>query len=234
MSQPSHARNTPDTDAPRANFPRLLCIAILGATIVLSSGFLLQNSAVDLPCVQWFNAHRTGRFGAIVDWVYVTFLPRKAAIYTIVLIVILALLHRPTLHPWIFGLTILLSWAPLWGAKFIFARERPALALLPHPTDSLQAGWSYPSGHSAFFGVVAVSLVLLVTTYEFPNAYVARIARVIAISVAGTLMFVIWLTVVTRGVHFPTDSAASLLWAATVTPLVWHSLIRTTSGVPKN
>ncbi|WP_426716660.1 phosphatase PAP2 family protein [Corynebacterium auriscanis] len=231
MSHPIPSSLAPDTDAPRPHFPRLVLIAMAGAILVLAGGFALQHSAIDLPVVQWFNNHRTGAFGATVDWFYVTFLPRKAAIYTLIVIVVLALLRRPTLHPWVCGFTILISWAPLWGAKFVFSRERPDLPLLSNPTDSLQAGWSYPSGHSAFFGVVAVSLVMLVMTYEFPNARTAHRAHLVVLIVAGVLMFAIWLTVVTRGVHYPTDSAASLIWAITVTPLVWHLLICLSQGI---
>ncbi len=229
MSHPVHLSLAPDTDAPIANFPRLIVMAVVGAAIALAGGFALRHSAIDLPIVQWFNDQRTGAFGTTMDWVYVTFLPRKAAIYTLIVIVILALLRQPSLHPWVCGFTILISWAPLWGVKFVFARERPHLALLSHPTDSLQAGWSYPSGHSAFFGVVAVSLVMLVMTYEFPNALIARRAQIIVIIVAGVLMIAIWLTVVTRGVHYPTDSAASLIWAVSVTPLVWHTMLLITT-----
>ena len=215
---------------PAPNFPRLIAVAFLGLILVLAGGILLQHSSIDLPVVQWFNAHRHGAIGATVDWIYTTFLPMKAALYTLGVVILLALLRLPTLHPWVFGFTVLLTWAPMWGAKFIFVRERPNLALLEHPTPSLQAGWSYPSGHSTFFGVFAVSLILLVVHYEFRSTRRAIVARVVVFVVAGSLMITIWLTVVTRGVHFPTDSAASLIWAMTVTPLVWHTLRRTSTS----
>lgn len=223
---PSVSNSTP-------NFSRLITVATIGLVIVASGGVFLQHSSIDLPIVQWFNAHRYGATGATVDWVYTTFLPTKAVLYTLGVVAMLAVLRRPTLHPWVFGFTILLTSAPMWGAKFIFFRERPNLALLEHPTPSLQAGWSYPSGHSTFFGVFAVSLILLVTHYEFRSARRAIVARVVVSVIAGGLMITIWLTVVTRGVHFPTDSVASLIWSVTVTPLVWHTLQRTSTSTLK-
>jgi len=86
--------------------------------------------------------------------------------------------------------------------KGFFDRDRPSV--VPHLTDALFK--SYPSGHSMMSSVVYLTVaVLLARTME------RRRVKIYCVSAALFLSFIVGLTRVYLGVHYPTDIVAG--WA---------------------
>ena len=86
--------------------------------------------------------------------------------------------------------------------KFFFARERPDF--VPHAATMTQ---SFPSGHSMLSAVVYLSLGALLAQME-----ASRREKAYFLSVALFLTFIIGLSRVYLGVHYPTDVLAG--WTA--------------------
>jgi undecaprenyl-diphosphatase len=86
--------------------------------------------------------------------------------------------------------------------KGFFERERPSA--VPHLADAFSA--SYPSGHSMMAAVVYLTLAVLVA-----RTIKRRRAKVYCVSAALLLSFLVGLSRVYLGVHYPTDVVAG--WA---------------------
>ncbi|MBW3613172.1 MAG: phosphatase PAP2 family protein [Chloroflexi bacterium] len=142
-------------------------------------------------------------------------------------VAIVALLMVPIgflIGPWLHGLlgagVVALASIGNSLAKTFVARERPDL-LEPIVTEP---GYSFPSGHSllgmAAWGVLAV----LVARSRLPRA-----ARLTLIAGLGALIFLIGLSRVYLGVHYPTDVVAG--WTAGAVIVFVYA--RLTREVPK-
>jgi undecaprenyl-diphosphatase len=92
--------------------------------------------------------------------------------------------------------------------KSVFARSRPTV--VPHLAEV--SSWSFPSGHSMLSAVVYLTLGALLARVT-PQ----RATKIYFLSVAALLTFLIGLTRVYVGIHYPTDVlagwSAGLLWA---------------------
>jgi undecaprenyl-diphosphatase len=101
--------------------------------------------------------------------------------------------------------------------KNVFGRERPTVVSHLMEVGSL----SFPSGHSMMSAVVYLSLAALLT-----RLHQRRIIRIYLISVALFLTFLIGLTRIYLGVHYPTDViggwAVGLAWASFCWFLAWY------------
>jgi undecaprenyl-diphosphatase len=87
--------------------------------------------------------------------------------------------------------------------KGYFDRDRPTV--VPHLTDSLFK--SYPSGHSMMSSVVYLTLAVLLA-----RALERRSLKIYCIGAALFLSFIVGLSRIYLGVHYPTDVVAG--WAA--------------------
>ena len=199
---------------------RVIGVAAGGIVIVLLAGLLLRTSSFDFGIVKALNAQHHGAIGSLADAVYKYVGPLYAIIATVLLTVILLLVSRSLSIASTFAVTIAVTWLPLAVIKLIFDRLRPDSSLLPFPFNPAQDDASYPSGHAAFITALVVVVVLGFATTR---------ARVLAGIIGGIVVLVVGVALVTDGVHFPTDVAASILWSITVAPLVrmlWVLILR--------
>ena len=92
--------------------------------------------------------------------------------------------------------------------KFLFARPRPEIV----PQLVSEVTMSFPSGHSAMSAVVYLSLAVLISRIE-PS----RKTRVFLITSALIISFIVGLSRIYLGVHYPSDVLAGwmigLFWA---------------------
>jgi undecaprenyl-diphosphatase len=98
-------------------------------------------------------------------------------------------------------------------AKAAIARPRPAL-LRPVAHAS---GFSFPSGHAT--GAASLYLPLALVVVGLLRSAVARLA---AVTVAGSVCLVVATTRVLLGVHYPSDVIAGLATGALVTAAGWR------------
>lgn len=194
---------------------RLIVTAIVGAAMVIAGGFACKNSAFDFPITESFNSLHHGPIGAATNFIYLLFKPLYSVIWAILISVVIMVTRKNWKLGFVFGLTVLLTWLPIAILKALFQRTRPDADLLPYPLLPTPADYSYPSGHTVIITIFVVGLMIVTT-----NTRMQRTTRVIAPIAILIIMF----TVLTVGVHFFTDSLASVIWGLTVTPLVWLGL----------
>lgn len=114
----------------------------------------------------------------------------------------LALLFSKKTRHWTLPLllTILISGVPIAdGFKKLISRDRPSNLLIAHPQEAFYAN-SFPSGHTTTSFAVATMLFLL--TYRTEKAWAGWLAVVWA--------FLVGVSRIYRGVHWPTDALAGL------------------------
>ncbi|QKS17842.1 phosphatase PAP2 family protein [Curtobacterium sp. Csp2] len=187
-------------------------VAVVDVLVLTVVGFFLGT--VDLGLAKAFNTVHVGALGAFTTAVYHVISPVPAIALTFVVAGIIwwrARDLRPALG---FGMTIAITWLPSAVVKEIVHRARPDVALLPHPFP-VQPDPSYPSGHTVYITAFVIALVWVVRETRWHR--LAQALGVVAI-------VVVFLSVSIDAVHFPTDAAASILWALAVAPaarVVW-------------
>ncbi|MCU7497178.1 MAG: phosphatase PAP2 family protein [Ignavibacteria bacterium] len=109
--------------------------------------------------------------------------------------------------------------------KSLIARQRPSAVFQLMPEYS----HSFPSGHSMMSAVVYLSLAVLIARIQK-----RRVIRIYVIAVALFLTFIIGISRIYLGVHYPTDVLAGwalgLAWASFVWFLSWKLELRDKSG----
>ena len=173
-------------------------------------------TSADLGAVRSVNQLHTGALGSLTTLVYTVFSPLPAIVATAVAAALIWLVSRRLAVALTFAIVVAVTWLPSALVKAIVQRPRPDAHLLPHPFASPPQDASYPSGHEVFVATVAVVAFLMVRR---------GLARAI-IGVVGVLAIIaVGFSLVIDGVHYPTDVAASVLWALTVAPaimLLWR------------
>ena len=192
---------------------REVSVAVVGILLVVTVGLSLRSSAFDLGVTRAFAVHDTGIIGALATGFYGLFEP-VGALVTIAAVAVLLAWRASAVLGLRFGATMAVTWAPVWLVKVLVSRPRPQLGGIGYAATHVMRDTSYPSGHTAFASVLAVTLVLSL-------AHLTRRTRVISWIAAPLIIVVMVTTVLTLGVHFPSDAAASVVWAVTVTPAVW-------------
>ncbi|HOJ74116.1 MAG TPA: phosphatase PAP2 family protein [Phycisphaerae bacterium] len=133
--------------------------------------------------------------------------------YTVLTLLVLAvagylLLARKRHAMWLVLLASGTGWALTMGLKEIFGRERPSI--VPHLVQ--EQSLSFPSGHAMMSAVVYMTLGVLLA--QLVERWTLRIYSLL-LAVAAT--FLIGLSRVFLGVHYPTDVlagwSAGLAWA---------------------
>lgn len=128
----------------------------------------------------------------------------------------------PWRHGVIGAITILLASTANSLFKLGIARERPDLL------DPLvvEHGFSFPSGHSTLGMVSYGVLAVLIGRSRLPRA-----VRIAIIAALGVLVFLIGLSRVWLGVHYPTDVAAGWTVGAVIV-LAYAAITRSVSREP--
>ena len=115
-------------------------------------------------------------------------------------------------HKWREGLTIMLTgilaWMLVLLLKEIFQLPRPFQALMEINPLWLAEGYSLPSGHSAFFSALAVSILF----YHKRAGYIFLLFAVL-IGVARVM----------AGIHFPIDILIGFIFGVFVAFFVWFA-----------
>lgn len=139
----------------------------------------------------------------------ITALGSSTILTIIVLFVVLYLAFKKEIRSIIFVLTAAIGGGVLVQIlKFLFARPRPEIV----PQLVSEISMSFPSGHSAMSAVVYLSLAVLISRIE-----TSKKMRVFFISSALIITFIVGLSRIYLGVHYPTDVLAGwmigLFWS---------------------
>lgn len=188
----------------------LLALAVGVGVLLLVAGLLLRAHPVDLPAVVALNALHTGAWAVVADTVYRVFSPLTAVGITAVACLAIWAATRRFTAAAAFGATVALIWLPTAVAKLVVDRPRPVEALLAHPHSPWPTDSSFPSGHTAFVAALVLATWFLVRE--------RRAARTAVEAVGVVLTAVVACSVVSDGLHYPTDVLASVAWACAMAP----------------
>ncbi|MCI9887724.1 phosphatase PAP2 family protein [Micrococcales bacterium 31B] len=188
-----------------------LTLAALALVIVVGAGFALRPITAEMPLLVSLSALHVGAVQAVTLGVYAALEPP----FAICLAVVTAGLVWARLHSWRvglwFGLSVAVAWLPVWIIKQLVHRERPDALLLAHPLTPTPHDLGYPSGHTAFVTVFAVVLATLLAGSRW---------RGLAVTLGALAVAMVALSVLLDGVHYPSDTLASMAWGLAVTPAV--------------
>jgi membrane-associated phospholipid phosphatase len=137
--------------------------------------------------------------------------PIPAVIITAVIAIVILVITRRFRVALSFAVIVAVTWLPSAVMKFLIHRPRPDATALSHPFAHQPVDASFPSGHMVFVVAVVVAFVFLAPRGSW-RAFALGAGTIFAVLVAFALMI--------DGVHYPTDVLASVLWSATVGPLV--------------
>lgn len=197
----------------RRPFP-LIVLAALAVVSVVVFGKLIASmpavSAWDSATSHSLNLLHTGAIGVISSAFYTVFEPPLAIALVIIVSAVIWLVTRNITLGLSFGAVIAITWLPIVVVKYLVHRARPSSSMLAHPF-AVQPDASYPSGHVAFVTALVVVLVML--------ARGRRLRWLVAV-IGSLLVAVLALALVIDGVHFSTDTIASIVWSAALAPLV--------------
>ena len=182
--------------------------------VVAFGFFLAKTHAVthwDLQGVKALNSLHTGFLRLLGVGVYGVFSPVEAIAITVVIVLIIGAVSRDLRLAATFALTVAITWLSSDIVKVLVHRARPDRAALSHHLGQRVADPSYPSGHMVFVTTLALTFFFLVRWT----------AHRVLVGVAGIVVsLVVALSLVSDGVHYPSDVLASVVWAVGVTPLV--------------
>jgi undecaprenyl-diphosphatase len=132
-----------------------------------------------------------------------------------VVAVLAFLFHGKRRHALVLAITALAAQACSEGLKSLYGRPRPDL--VPH--GSYVYSGSFPSGHAMLSAAIYLTLAVLISSVETRPA-----TRTLAFVVAILLMFVIGVSRVYLGVHWPSDVLAGWCAGAAWALMAWFAL----------
>ncbi len=197
----------------RSPYPLVSVVTAVVAVLVITLvGFTLGT--VDLGLSKALNALHTGVVGGLSDAVYHVISPAPAIGITVVVVAVVWWRTRDLRPAMAFGGTIAITWVPSAVVKEIVHRARPDVSVLPHPFP-VQPDPGYPSGHTVYITAFVIALIWLLRETRWHR---------LALSLGVVAIVVVFFAVSVAAVHYPTDAAASILWALAVAPgvrVVW-------------
>lgn len=201
--------------APRRVYER----AVVSVVLLCLAGWLLRAHPVDRALGSAMNSWHVGLLGALGDAVYVLFEPVPAIALTVVITAVLWAVTRRWSVAAGFAGVVALTWIPSDVLKLVVQRPRPDGSWLSHPFSPVQVDPSFPSGHMVFVTSLLLALLMVLRGSSWRRP-VAAASVVIVVVVAFALCV--------DAVHWPTDVAASILWAIAVAPaarIVWVDVV---------
>ncbi|MGG7308570.1 phosphatase PAP2 family protein [Curtobacterium sp. AB451] len=197
----------------RSRYPLAsVAIAVVAVVLITIVGFTLGT--VDLGLSKALNGLHTGALGAFATAVYHVISPGPAIGITVVVVAVIWWRTRDLRPALAFGGTIAITWVPSAVVKEIVHRARPDVAVLPHPFP-VQPDPGYPSGHTVYITAFVIALVWLLRDTRWHR---------LVLGLGTVAIVVVFFAVSIDAVHYPTDAAASILWALAVAPgvrVVW-------------
>ena len=213
---------------------RVVVGSLVALAIVLAVGFAVADSpgwtSGELRVVEQLNREHTpflDTMALAVNWLF------SPAIAAVVLLLAAALVCIAT-RRWRVGLRVLLtaglSWLGSDVIKRVIQRPRPDQSVLEH-TLIHEVSASYPSGHTAFVAALGFALVMLLRRSRSRW-------RLVWMIVAALCAVTVGLTRIYLGVHYPTDVAASIVYAAGSVIVItaaweWGFSLVSTGSAPK-
>lgn len=182
-------------------------IIIVGLVSFISFTSSLQNgdlAILDHEINSWLHTHRTSSINAVMKGI--TQMGNVIA-YVIIIPIIALLLFRYNKnwqHSIETAIILISCFLVNLGLKFHFARSRPDVSL--HLVELAEDSFSYPSGHSmtamAFYGFLM---------YLSLHYFQAKYTKLFSVLVLSALIFLIGISRVYLGAHYPTDVLAGFL-----------------------
>lgn len=193
----------------------IVAAALFGLGALVTDVFPGAVRPVDVAIVEWFVDLRTDTLSTVA--VAVGRLGGTAGI--VLLLVVAVPASVAATRRWTPGVFLLVAVA---GETAIFlavstlvGRARPPVE---HLSPELPPTSSFPSGHVAAATVAYVGIALLVRAWA--RGWIGPVASVIAVLVPlGVALSRLY-----RGVHYPTDVLASVLYASVWLAICWHAL----------
>jgi len=215
------ARALPGLLASAQERPDRTALSIVAIVVVLVYGFLLAKTHavthLDLQGVKALNHLHSGFLGKLEADVYKIFSPVEAVGITVVIVLLIWAVTRNLRLAATFALTVAVTWLVSDVVKILVHRARPDRAAYSHHLAEHPLDPSYPSGHMVFVATLMVTFFMLARGTAY-RAVVAAAAIIVIAIVAFSL--------VSDGVHYPTDVLASIVWSIGVAPLVLGLLNR--------
>lgn len=195
--------------------PDTTAFSIAAVVVVAAFGlFIAKTHAMtylDLQGVKALNPLHTGLIGALGSAVYKAFSPVEAVALTVVVVVIIWAVSRKLRLAGTFALTVAVTWLSSDIVKVLVHRARPDRTAFSHHLAQSPVDPSFPSGHMVFVATLALTFFFLARGKTY-RPLVGLVGLVVVVAVAFSL--------VSDGVHYPTDVFASIIWSLGVAPLV--------------
>ncbi|MDQ1131236.1 phosphatase PAP2 family protein [Microbacterium sp. SORGH_AS_0888] len=193
----------------------VLVTAVVAVALLTALGFVLRSHPIDLALSQRLNTLHTGAIGAISNAAYAVISPVPAIAITVVLTGVVWAASRQLRVAVAFAVVVAATWIPSDLVKLLVHRPRPDVALMTYPFSPVQPDPSYPSGHTVFIVTLVIAVILLLRgTRWLP----------VGVAVGAVLIALVGAALSIDAVHYPTDVAASIVWALAVAPaarLIW-------------
>ncbi|WP_345066588.1 phosphatase PAP2 family protein [Leifsonia kafniensis] len=194
--------------------PRAVTVAsILALCAVIAFGLLVARtpswSTSELGIDQWLSLQHTPFLDGVTLTIAWLFDPAMAVVITVVTAVLIGIVTRNPARVLTFLGMIAVAWGGSEVLKWIVQRPRPDASLLAHPLLT-EHSFSYPSGHTCFVAALGLALIFLARDHPW---------RPLVITVAALATVLVAASRVSLGVHYPTDVAASLVYAVAASAL---------------
>ncbi len=177
----------------------VVLVIVGGVSATASHGW--RNA--EFGVVQAFQTAHSPFGDAVALAINLVFSPPFAVAWVVVIsLVVLVASRRPSVALR-FAAVVTLPWLGSEIIKHIVNRPRPDHALLAHPLIT-ETSNSFPSGHTAFAASLGMGLIMLAMGRSWRPLVIGLVA-VSAVLVAVSRVYL--------GVHYPTDVAASLVYA---------------------